>query len=80
MSVSFEPVVISEVEDGDGRLAFVDGELVAVLVRLAADHGTDASAWFIEKGFGKLDQPVHPLFDTLEDAARWIEARRAAPS
>jgi hypothetical protein len=77
MKVRLEPVLIQGVEHGEGRLAFWDDRLVAVLVRLSEDHGAEAGRWFVEKGFGPLDSPAHPVFRTLEAAIAWLHAEAA---
>ena len=58
--------------DEEGCLVFVDGKLVAVLVRLSTEHGDAAGRWFLEHGFGPLDTPEQPLFEDLGAAERWI--------
>ena len=81
MKVRFEPVLIEGVEHGEGQLAFWDGRLVAVLVRLDGGHGAEEGRWFVEKAFGPLDNTSHPIFTTLDAASDWLEAegvRRAA--
>ena len=77
MKVRFEPVLIEGVEQGDGRLAFWDERLVAVLVRLANGHGADEGQWFVEKAFGPLDNTSHPIFSTLAAAEAWLESEAA---
>ncbi len=61
--------------DQTGLLVLVNGKLVAVLVRLdAADHDRPG-AWYMEVGFGRLAGVRAPLFDTPEDATRWVRQR-----
>ena len=77
MKVRLEPVLIEGVEDGEGRLAFWDDRLVAVLVRLDGGHGAEEGQWFVEKAFGPLDNTSHPIFTTLDTASNWLEAEAA---
>ena len=58
--------------DEDGCLVFRDGKLAAALVRLSEQHGDMAGRWFLEHGFGGLDGPWYPLFDSLDAAKDWI--------
>ena len=77
MRVRLESVRLNGVEDGEGLLAYCDDTLVAVFVRLGADQGEYAGAWFVEKGFGFLDRPQHPLFETAEAAEAWLRSELA---
>lgn len=62
--------------DEEGRLAFHDGRLIAVLVRLDdADHGAERGQWSLEAGFDGVDSAAPPLFPTLAEAGSWIEAQ-----
>lgn len=77
MTVTFVPVQLaSSVGDEDGRLAFVDGRLVAILCRLGAFHGEQAGEWNLETAFGGLPERVNTPFATLDIAERWILDRR----
>ena len=58
--------------DEDGCLIFAGDKLAAVLVRLSAEHDEKAGGWFLEKGFGRLDWPSHPIFPDLQAAQDWI--------
>jgi hypothetical protein len=61
--------------DEEGSLAFVDGRLAAVLVRLSDQHGDRAGHWFVEAGFGPFNGPNHPTFSPTSIAASsgsWI--------
>lgn len=77
MNVRLEPVTIDGVENGDGMLAYWEGRLVAVFVRLSEHHGKDAAGWFLEKGFGPLDRPEQPVFPSLARAVAWLSAELA---
>jgi hypothetical protein len=58
--------------DEEGCLIFASEKLAAVLVRLSAEHGEKAGGWYVEKGFGRLDAPSHPMFPDLQAAQDWI--------
>jgi len=74
--LSLQPVQIeTDGTDEEGSLVFARGKLVAVLVRLSAQHGQFAGRWFLEHGFGRLDRPSHPVFEHLDEAQAWIAAR-----
>lgn len=77
MDLTLQLVLVDSGEEGEGRLVFRDGRLVAVLVRLSELHGDQAGCWFLEKGFGLLDGPQHPSFADLDAATAWIKARLA---
>lgn len=75
--VELQPVRIrTESQDSEGRLALVDGELVAIFVRLDDPvHDSERGSWFLEAGFGRCDG-VRPLpFRDLEEAAEWVKGR-----
>ena len=59
-------------DDQESRLVFQDGFLVAVLVQLSKDHESDAGKWFLEAGFGRVDDPDPPTFADLNEAQGWI--------
>ncbi|WP_336489601.1 hypothetical protein [Methylobacterium nigriterrae] len=85
MEITLQPVLIeTQSRDTEGRLAFVDGKLVAVLVRLSEElHGADglAGQWCVEAGFGACATDVLSVwFDSLEAARSWIAERISASS
>lgn len=76
MSVTLQPLrVETGTTDEEGRLVFYGGKLVAVLVRLSDEHEGMAGRWFLEHGFGPLDDTRHPTFDGLDPACVWIARR-----
>ena len=76
MKLTFQPVPIDTGgTDEDGCLMFVNDRLVAVLVRLSEQHGSQAGSWYFEHGFGRLDGPSHPLFSELDEAQDWVAER-----
>jgi hypothetical protein len=72
MDLTLQPILVAAGEEGEGRLVFRDGWLVAVLVRLSAQHREQAGFWYLEKGFGALDGPELPSFEDLDQAKAWI--------
>ena len=73
MSLQLQPVQVETgSNDTEGHLVFDDGFLVAVLVRLSDDHAANAGQWFLEAGFGRVDDPSPPTFADLDEAQGWI--------
>lgn len=74
MNLSLQPVqVATGSDDAESQLVFADGFLVAVLVRLSEQHEDDAGKWFLEAGFGRVDDLNAPLFADVDEAQGWIE-------
>ncbi|HEY7382109.1 MAG TPA: hypothetical protein VH743_00445 [Beijerinckiaceae bacterium] len=64
--------------DEDGRLAYSNESLVAILVRLSDEcHGPeDRGRWHLECGFGPCTPlPALGAFESLDAAKAWITAR-----
>lgn len=61
--------------DRVGMLVIANGLLVAVLVRLDAPEHERRGAWYMEVRLGRLAKVRPPVFDTLEDATRWVRQR-----
>jgi hypothetical protein len=79
--LTLEPVPVETGgPDEEGSLAFVDGRLAAVLVRLSEQHGERAGSWCIEAGFGPFDGPNHPIFADLDAARAWMLKRAGKPT
>lgn len=74
--LTFQPIPVrTGCQDQNGRLVLLDGELIAVLVRLDdAIHGQDQGKWFLEAGFSLVSLRTHP-FDDLDEAKAWLEAQ-----
>lgn len=73
MNLRLQPVqVATGSDDQESELVFHEGFLVAVLVRLSAMHGTDTGKWYLEAGFGRVDDLHAPLFANLDEAQIWI--------
>jgi hypothetical protein len=78
MSLHLQPVQVrTGSNDQDSQLVFQDGFLVAVLVHLSDEHEDWAGMWFLEAGFGRVDDPCPPIFADLDEALGWIEQRLA---
>ncbi len=76
MSLRLQPVRVGTgTPDTESQLVFVDGFLVAVLVRLSDDHEGMAGMWFLEAGFGPVEHPCPPTFANLDEALGWISRR-----
>ncbi|GJE14549.1 hypothetical protein [Methylobacterium longum] len=74
MSLRLQPVqVATGSDDAESQLVFADGFLVAVLVCLSEQHEADAGKWFLEAGFGRVDDLNAPLFADVDEAQGWIE-------
>ena len=74
--VVLQPISVDTASpDQVGMLVLVNGLLVAVLVRLDAPWHERAGAWHMEAGLGRLAGVRAPVFDTLEDATRWVRQR-----
>jgi hypothetical protein len=77
MQIDFQPVRVAVPGGHDSRLAFADGWLVAVLVCLPEEYGSEAGRWFLEAGFARLDGVRHPTFTDLDEAETWMAERIA---
>jgi hypothetical protein len=78
VTLHLQTVRVATGHDEDGMLVFDPGErLVAVLVRLGPLH-PNAGEWFLETGFGRVEDVQHPTFASLDEAKGWIEVRLAA--
>ena len=74
MSLRLQPVrVATGSHDEESELVFSEDLLVAILVRLSEEHGDEAGMWFLEAGFGRVDDPNPPKFANLDEAQDWIE-------
>ncbi|MCJ2075307.1 hypothetical protein MKK68_06490 [Methylobacterium sp. E-016] len=62
--------------DREGRLVLANGLLIAVLVRLDTPEHEVGPGWFVEAAFGRLFGVSAPIFDTLEEATRWLRQHR----
>jgi hypothetical protein len=74
--LAFWPVTIATSSaDRDGRLAFINEELVAILIRLEEEsHGDERGSWIVETGYGRCEGKAR-VFPTLDAAGEWIRAR-----
>ncbi|AWN54411.1 hypothetical protein [Methylobacterium sp. 17Sr1-1] len=76
MSLHLQPMPIAMGSgDTESHLVFADGFLVAVLVRLSDDHEDEADMWFLEAGFGRVDDQSQPKFADLDEAQEWLQRR-----
>ncbi|GJD48057.1 hypothetical protein OPKNFCMD_0773 [Methylobacterium crusticola] len=73
MNLRLQPVqVLTGSDDTEGVLVFAAGGLVAILVHLSQEHRDEAGMWFLEVGFGPVDDPRHPKFADLGAACAFI--------
>ena len=74
--VVLQPISVDTASpDRTGMLVLVNGLLVAILVRLDAPEHDRRGSWFMEVRLGRLAKTRAPLFDTLQDATRWVRQR-----
>ena len=80
MSLRLQPVQVGTGSaDAESQLVFAEGFLVAVLVRLSEEHDDAAGMWFLEAGFGPVDDPCPPTFEDLDAAQCWIADKLRTP-
>lgn len=80
MTMKLEPVQIATgSNDRESRLVFEDGMLVAVLVQLSSEHYSEAGHWFLEAGFGRVENVHAPIFADLDEAQAWIGRQLSEP-
>lgn len=80
MAIEIHYIAVSNGGDNEGALLLREGELIALLVRLGADHEADAGQWFVEwftAGAASL-----PQFESVSAACtaldeRWLVHQRA---
>ena len=71
--VKFTPVKVGVAGQSEGRLAFIEDTLVAVLVKLDDSHGDLQGRWYAEAAFNSLERMEESTFQTLDEAAAWIK-------
>lgn len=73
MTVELRPMrVETGGSDEEGLAAYAGDKLVAVFVRLSAQHEEKAGQWYAEKLFGPLDRPNPPMFRDPDDIKGWL--------
>ena len=78
MGVTLQPVRVNTGFEEEGVLVFDEQQrLVAVLIHLSDRNEVAPGQWFLEAGFGPLDDVSHPAFADLEEAQEWISQRLA---
>ena len=76
MTLRLQPVCVrTGSTDAESQLVFEDGSLVAVLTHLSDEYGDEAGMWFLEVGFGPVDDPRSPKFTDLDEAQNWIRRK-----
>jgi hypothetical protein len=74
--VTFQPVEVAVAGQTDGRLVFVDGKLVAVLIKLGVSQNELEGRWYAEAAFNGLERMSDHTFQDLQAVAAWIDTRR----
>ena len=80
--VSFQSLpILIDGYDTEGHLVLIDGQLAAVLARLAGDaHELEFKGrWHLEAGFGHCDVPGTHVFATLDEAGAWVQGQVKRP-
>lgn len=72
MTLTLQPTRVATGSDEEGMLVYADGRLVAVLVHLCDENEIAPGDWYLEAGFGRLGDPLHPSFASLDEAQAWI--------
>ncbi|WP_407530069.1 hypothetical protein [Methylobacterium oryzisoli] len=77
MSLQLQPAQVGSLDSDDqkGLLVWADGRLVAVLVQLSAEYGSNAGKWHLEAAFGRVSHPKAGIFADLNEAQDWITER-----
>jgi hypothetical protein len=81
MSLALQPVRVGTGTDEEGMLVFdEDRRLLAVLTHLSDQYDGVSGHWYLEAGFGRLDDTQQPTFIDLDAARAWIVQRLACQS
>jgi hypothetical protein len=72
--VTFQPVQVAVSGQTDGRLVFVDGKLVVVLVKLDKTHNDLEGRWYAEAAFNSLERMSEHTFQDLQAVAAWVDS------
>jgi len=76
LELEFQDCQIATLDSSEeGRICLADGIVFAVVARMVSGS-TDDDGWYLLTGFGPCEQEGI-IFQTLEDAARWIRDRIA---
>ena len=76
MSLHLQPVRVNTGFEEEGMLVYDEQQrLLAVLVHLSDGNEAAPGQWFLEAGFGPLDDISHPAFGDLGEAQEWISRR-----
>lgn len=74
-NVEFRPVKVRIEGQSDARLAFLDDELIAVLIKLDSTHGDLEGKWYVEAAFNHLEGMREQTFDSLDDVCEWVSSQ-----
>ena len=76
MNLRLTSVKVARGSDGlKNQQAFHEGFLATVPVRLSDAQEANAGRWFMEVGFGRIDQVRPPTIADLDEARAWIADR-----
>ena len=70
--IEFRPVQVRSEGQSAGRLAFLEDELIAVLIQLDNSHGDLEGKWYVEAAFNHLEPMREQIFETLDEVAAWV--------
>ncbi len=78
MNFVLQPVRVATGFDEEGVLVLDEEQrLLAVLTHLSDQYDGASGHWYLEAGFGRLDEPDQPTFANLDAAQIWISQRLA---
>ena len=73
MSLILQPVRVGNGSDEEGMLVFDDDQrLLAVLTHLSDQYDGVSGHWYLEAGFGLLEELSHPTYADLDAAQEGI--------
>jgi hypothetical protein len=78
MNLTLQPMRVGTGFDEEGMLVLdQEQRLLAVLTHLSDQYDGASGHWYLEAGFGRLNEPDHPTFVDLDAAKDWISHRLA---
>jgi hypothetical protein len=76
MTLTLQPIRVATGFDEEGMMVLDEEQrLVAVLTHLSDRYGSLPGHWYLEAGFGRLDEINHPTFSNLDMAKDRIGQR-----
>ncbi|WP_262272630.1 hypothetical protein [Microvirga yunnanensis] len=78
MSLTLRPIRVATGFDEEGMMALDEQQrLVAVLTPISGENEFAPGQWYLEAGFGWIDEVNHPGFASLDAAHEWNSQRLA---